>query len=233
MNKLVFVLGSMIVSLSIDTISELSIFKEIADRGYKVNMNNIYKYINKKDNKLSYLLLFIPGVNIVNSLCKMKRYETLKNELLSKLDDSDLFTKMNDEEYQSYLDNPKSITALNMSVEQSLKNEEKDVKQNNPVGFIMITNGKYRHNYNDGTFNEIHFRKDEEFIVVTDMFGKITLLNEEEQIRELNKIFQTLYKKKVIIEKKSDISLQKEALIEHRNQILLNSTDNEVKLALK
>lgn len=233
MNKLVFILGSMLVSLSIDTISELSIFKEIANRGYKVDMNNVYKYINKRENKLHYLLLFVPGINIVNSLCKMKKYETLKNELLSKLEENDLFVKMTDEEYQSYLDNPKSVVALNMSVEHSLKKEEVSIQPMRPVGFIKITNGNYRQENNDGTYNDINFRKEEDCIVVTSISGVIASLDEEEQIKELNKIFKTLYKKKVVIEKKSSITLQKEALIAHRDDVLSFIDNNEMKLSLK
>ena len=237
MNKFFIVLGSIAVSLSIDTMTELNLIKEIANRGYKINMSELYRFINERGNKSKFLLLFIPGINIINSFIKMKKYEVLKEELLSNLDNTNIFIKMSDEEYQSYLDNPKSVSALNMSVNYSLKNENtlETNDNNNPKvnGYIWISNGHYKQIFNDGRVIEIYFRKEEENIVVTDIFGSISELSVEEQVKELNKIFKCLYNKKVIIEKKSDITIEKENLIEHRNDIINSLAKDEVKLTLK
>lgn len=232
MNKIVLFLGSMLVSLSVDTISELSILKDIAHRGYKINLNKIFKVINKDNNKFSKLLIFVPGVNIINSLIRMKMFGTIKKDLLNGLEDNDLFIKMTEEEFQKFLDNPKSVTALNLSVDYSLKNES-NTEVNKPVGFIKISNGNYRQDNNDGTFNDINFRKDDDKIVITSVSGEIAALTEEEQIKELNKIFKCLYKKKVVLEKKSSTTLKKEILLAHREEVLNRRLDDEQTLVLK
>ena len=213
MNKIVLFLGSMLVSLSVDTISELSILKDIAHRGYKINLNKIFKVINKDNNKFSKLLVFVPGVNIINSLIRMKMFGTIKKDLLNGLEDNDLFIKMTEEEFQKFLDNPKSVTALNLSVDYSLKNES-NTEINKPVGFI-------------------NFRKDDDKIVITSVSGEIASLTEEEQIKELNKIFKCLYKKKVVLEKKSSTTLKKEILLAHREEVLNRRLDDEQTLVLK
>ena len=231
MNKIFIIIGSMLISLSIDTMSELFIFKQVANRGYKININNIYSCFNNGENKLKYLLLFIPGINIINSFFKMKRLDAIKKELLLKLDNTDLFIKMSDEEYQNYLDNPKCITALNMSFFLNLNNDNirEDCK---PEGYIWISNGRYRQNNDDGTYNDIMFKNENDKIIVTSVSGVISSLSDEEKLNELNKIFKCLYKKKVIIEEKSNITLEKEKLIAHRDEILA-SFDDENKLILK
>lgn len=228
--EIVFLTGlTMIISFVTETICELSIYKKIASEGYKIDMNKIYKYMKKDKSKFRSLCLFIPGVNIINSLLKMNRFEITVEYLFDNMNSNDFFIKMSEEEYQSYLDNPKSITAFNMSVDTSLKEEKKEV--NVPVGIIKISNGKYRHDYNDGTFNDISFRKEEDKIVVTDISGKLASLSEEEQLIEINRIFKCLYKKSAVIEKKSETTLFKEALIEHRDEVL-NNMDNPKKLDL-
>lgn len=232
MNKIVLFLGSMLVSLSVDTISELSILKDIAYKGYKINLNKIFKVINKDNNKFSKLLVFVPGINIINSLIRMKMFGTIKKDLLNGLEDNDLFIKMTEEEFQKFLDNPKSVTALNLSIDYSLKNES-NTEVNKPVGFIKISNGNYRQDNNDGTFNDINFRKDDDKIVITSISGEIAALTEEEQIKELNKIFKCLYKKKVVLEKKYSTTLKKEILLAHREEVLNRRLDDEQTLVLK
>ena len=232
MNKIIFAIGTIFLSISIETMSELSIFKEAANLGYKINMEKFFEYLSEKDKKVRNLLFIIPGINIVNSIFKLSEHKKIKNELLGNIHNSDIFIKMSDEEYQYYSDNPKSVTAFNMAFDYSLKHEEKNII-NEPVGFIRITNGNYRHDFNDGTFNDISFRKEDDKIVVTDIKGVISSLDKDDQLKELNRIFKCLYKKKAVIEEKSSITLQKEALIAHRDEVLNYKNEEDIKLILK
>ena len=93
-----------------------------------------------------------------------------------------------------------------------------------------------------GINNDISFRKEDDCIVITGIKGEISKLDSDKQIEELNKIFYGLYKKNVVIEKKSSISLQKELLIEHKKNILnldndeykeLDGLSDGVRLSLK
>mgnify|MGYP003288942929 CR=1 FL=1 len=232
MNILFLFFGSLIISLSIDTIGELSFLKDFAHKGYKTNMNKLFDIINKNDGKFHNLFLFIPGINIVNSLLRMRMLKNIKKELLLNLNDNDLFIKMTEGEYQSFMENPKSVNALNLSFDYVLKNIECE-SLNKPTGTIKISNGNYRQDNIDGTFNDIDYKKEEDKIVITALSGEISSLSEEKRIEALNKIFKPLYKKSIVIDEKLDTTLKKELLIAHREDVLKELLDNEHKLILK
>ena len=229
MQIVLFIILSFFLSLGIETINELSIFKEIANLGYKVDLSIVEQYVDKKDNFKWLVMSFIPGLNVFASIKRLKKYDSFRNDISNKVNEMDLFIKMDDEEYQSYLDNPKAINAFNISFDYNTDENKNDYMK--PKGFIRISKGIFRQDNNDGTFNEISFRKESEYIVVTDIKGEISKLDKDKQIDELNKIFNTLYNKFVVIEEKSDITLEKELLIEHRNDIL--NSINEKQLRLK
>ena len=224
MEIILFIIMSILISLGIETVNELSIFKEIASLGYKLDLNKIDKYIDIKDNNRWLFMLMIPGLNIVESIKRLNKYSKYKTEIHKIIDDTDLFIKLDDEVYDDFLDNPKSINAFNILFDYNSLNSSDDYMK--PKGIIMISNGVYRQDNNDGTFNDISFRNEDHCIVVTRVMGEISKLDTDKQIEELNKIFYTLYKKKVIIEKIKPVS-QKELLLEHRKNILnLNDIDD-------
>lgn len=227
MEVVLFAILSIMLSLGIETINELSMFKEVANLGYKVDLSKVDKYIDKKDTLKWFVMLFIPGLNVIFSIKRLKKYDEFKSRLKYDIENMDIFIKMNSEEYEKYLDNPKSINAFNISFDYDITNNSDYMK---PKGFIRISNGIYRQDNNDGTFNEIVFRKEEDCIVVSSVKGELSKLDEKNLLFELNKIFYALYKKNVVIEKKSDITIQKELLIEHRNDILNNINENKLRL---
>lgn len=229
MNLLFIILGTIVISCTLEISNEMSIFKDVASRGYKIDMNKVSKHIDKKQNKLFWIKLLIPGVNIISSIKRMIKYDKIKKELFQKIDETDLFVKMTEEELEKYSDSPKSTTALNMAIPLEEKKEIKEPKK--PQGYICISNGTYRHEYNDGTYTKIKFRREKDKVVVTSLEGKILELSPKEQQKELNRTFNTLYKLNAVIEEPSQITLQKEALIAHRDEILSNQ--DEMKLTLK
>ena len=114
MEIILFIIMSILISLGIETVNELSIFKEIASLGYKLDLNKIDKYIDKKDNNRWLFMLMIPGLNIVESIKRLNKYSKYKTEIHKIIDDTDLFIKLDDEVYDDFLDNPKSINAFNI-----------------------------------------------------------------------------------------------------------------------
>lgn len=231
MEIIIFMIISIIVSLGIETANELAIFKEIANFGYKVDLSKVEKYIDKKDSFRTYCLLLIPGFNFIYSLSRLKKYNKFKSEIYHNLTHMDLFIKMEDEEFEKYLENPKSINAFNISFDKEIIEEKRnDMK---PSGFIKITNGNYRRDNIDGTFDDICFKKEEDRIVVTSVKGELSKLDRDSLMNELNKIFYCLYKKKVVIEEKSDLVLKKEELISLRDDVINMSCDNEYNHVLK
>ena len=231
MEIIIFMIISIIVSLGIETANELSIFKEIANFGYKVDLSKVEKYIDKKDSFKTYCLLLIPGFNFIYSLSRLKKYNKFKSEIYHNLTHMDLFIKMEDEEFEKYLDNPKSINAFNISFDKELIEEKSnDMK---PSGFIKITNGNYRRDNIDGSFDDICFRKENDKIVVTSVKGELSKLDRDTLMSELNKIFYCLYKKKVVLEEKSDLVLKKEELVSLREEAINMSSDNGFNHVLK
>lgn len=235
MNVLLIVLSTIVLSFSIELLNEMTIFKEIANRGYKIDMNKASKYANKKEQQMFLVKMIIPGVNIVEAFKRMNKYEKAKSELFANLDKIDLFVKMTDEEYQQYIDRPKSTTALNLAIALEDKKELPKKEPIKQTGYIKISNGTYRHEFGDGTYTEILFKKENGKAIVTSMKGKITELSPKEQQEELDKIFKTLYKQKAIIEEeKSQTTIKKEQLIAHREEVLASQKeDNQMKLSLK
>lgn len=235
MNILLILLSTIILSFSLEILNEMTIFKEIANRGYKIDMNKASKYANKKQKQNYLLKLLVPGVNIVEAIKRINKYEKAKTELLANLDKIDLFVKMTDEEYQQYIDRPKATTALNLAIALEDKKELPKKEPIKQTGYIKISNGTYRHEFGDGTYTEILFKKDNGKVIVTSMKGKITELNSKEQQEELDKIFKTLYKQKAIIEdEKSQATIKKEQLIAHREEVLASQKEeNQMKLTLK
>ena len=187
MEIVLFIIMSIFISLGIETINELSIFKEIASLGYKLDLSKIDKYIDKKDNNKWLLMFMIPGLNIIASLNRIKKYSNFKSEILSKIDELDLFVKLDDEEYNKFLENPKSINAFNILFDYNTLDSSDDYMK--PKGIIIISNNVYRQDNNDGTYNDISFRKEDDCIVVTSIKGEISKLDSDKQIEELNKIF--------------------------------------------
>ena len=102
-----------------------------------------------------------------------------------------------------------------------------------PSGFIKITNGNYRRDNIDGSFDDICFRKENDKIVVTSVKGELSKLDRDTLMSELNKIFYCLYKKKVVLEEKSDLVLKKEELVSLREEAINMSCDNGFNHVLK
>lgn len=224
MQYLIIYLISILTSISIELVGELSIIKELAQKGYKLDINKSTKHITKKERKKNIFKKLIPIYNIVYSFYQLIKYEKQKNSLLENPDET--IIEMNKIEKQIFEDNPKAITALNLATTQI---DEENYRK--PKGFISISNGVYRNENNDGTYTQISFRREKDRIIVTSLEGTITELDPKSQQKELNRIFNTLYKLNAVIEEPSEITKQKEALIAHRDEIL--QQQDEIKLTLK
>lgn len=191
MNIILTIFGSIFVSFTIDIIYEVDYFKEVARRGYKIDLN---KQSNNRC-KNHTLLMFIPVFNLFYILNKCIKYEKEKNQIFSQLDQLDFFVKMDEEEHKKYLDNPKSVVAINMSIDLSNRN----YLNNSTSEIIEINNGVYKHIYDDGKFNEIRFNRENNFIIVTDLSGEISKLNYDKQYEEINRIFKSIYDSGVVV----------------------------------
>ena len=226
MEYLLIYIISIIASMGIELVGELSIIKELATKGYKLDMEKSSERKTKQERKKDILKKFIPIYNIIHSFKQLAKYEKEKKKILENPSNYESIVEMNKIEKDLFNEKPKAITALNLAISPI---DEKNYRK--PKGIIKISNGVYRHDNNDGTYTQIKFKKETDIIVITDLEGEILSLEPEQQLKELNKIFNTLYKLDVVIETKSDITKQKEELIEHRDEILAQK--DEIKLTLK
>lgn len=226
MEYIIIYLVTILASFGVEVVGELSFIKEVAQKGYKLDMKKATEHISKKERKMNIFKKFIPVYNIIHSFKQLSDYEKQKNKILRNPEQAKSLVEMNEIERSLFEDKPSSITALNLAVTDI---DEKNYRM--PKGFISISNGTYRNENNDGTYTQIKFRKETDRIVVTSLEGEILKLDPKEQQKELNRIFRTLYKLNAVIEEPSQITLQKEALIAHRDEIL--AQQDEIKLSLK
>ena len=226
MEYIIIYLISILASFGIELVGELSFIKEVAQKGYKLDMKKATERISKKERKMNIFKKFIPVYNVIHSFKQLSDYEKQKNKILRNPEQAKSLVEMNEIERSLFEDKPSSITALNLAVTDI---DEKNYRM--PKGFISISNGTYRNENNDGTYTQIKFRKETDRIVVTSLEGEILKLDPKEQQKELNRIFRTLYKLNAVIEEPSQITLQKEALIAHRDEVL--AQQDEIKLSLK
>ena len=226
MEYIIIYLISILASFGIELVGELSFIKEVAQKGYKLDMKKATENVSTKERKTNIFKKFIPLYNIVHSFNQLSKYEKKKKIILKNPEQEESLIKMNEIEKSLFEDKPSSITALNLAVTDI---DEKNYRV--PKGFISISNGTYRNENNDGTYTQIKFKKESDRIVVTSLEGEILSLDPKEQQKELNRIFRTLYKLDAVIEEPSQITLQKEALIAHRDEVL--AQQDEIKLTLK
>lgn len=226
MEYIIIYLVTILASFGVEVVGELSFIKEVAQKGYKLDMKKATEHISKKERKMNIFKKFIPVYNVIHSFKQLSDYEKQKNKILRNPEQAKSLVEMNEIERSLFEDKPSSITALNLAVTDI---DEKNYRM--PKGFISISNGTYRNENNDGTYTQIKFRKETDRIVVTSLEGEILKLEPREQQKELNRIFRTLYKLNAVIEEPSQITLQKEALIAHRDEVL--AQQDEIKLSLK
>jgi hypothetical protein len=188
MNIIIIFLGSILASFSIETIFELNFFKDVADLGYKVDMNKVSDTFIK----IPLYKMFIPGLNLYEVIRGLKSFNKKRIELLSNIENSDVFVKMDNIEHQMYLDNPKSVSAFNMAIDLIFANEHSS-------DMVFINNGIYRHEFDNGKFNQIQFRRDNNVIFISNIDGELLKLSESSRKNEISKIFSDIYNFKVTI----------------------------------
>lgn len=226
MEYIIIYLVTIFASFAIEVVGELSFIKDLAIKGYKLDIKKTTENVTEEQRKMNLLKKLIPLYNIFYSLKQLSKYEKQKRIILENPNENQSLVQMNKIEKELFNEKPKSITALNLAISPINENNYRK-----PNGIISISNGVYRDENNDGTYTQITFRKETDKIVVTHLEGKILLLDIETQQQELNKIFNTLYKLNVVIEYKENITEQKEALISHREEILKQK--DQLKLTLK
>ena len=115
-------------------------YKDVSDKGYKINIKNITNEIkpNKKKTNYKKLLLLLPVINIFVAANKVIKYNKVKPYLVDSLKSTSFIEKMNDEEKEYYKSNPSINTAVNVVVYSRYKEEKMKHQDNSDEKIIGI-----------------------------------------------------------------------------------------------
>jgi len=129
---LVTIIGSYVINFKI----AFMMLKDLADAGYKLNVDNVKKFSeefneNRPNNKLIYL---IPVINMLYSFKIAVDYNISRWNILDQLRILDILDTMSIEEKKKYEENPTALNALMLLIEkpeititdENIKDIEKD-----------------------------------------------------------------------------------------------------------
>lgn len=129
-----------IASIMIVKYNYFRMYKDVSDKGYKINIKNITNEIkpNKKKTNYKKLLLLLPVINIFVAANKVIKYNKVKPYLVDSLKSTSFIEKMNDEEKEYYKSNPTINTAVNIVVYSRYKEEKMKHQDNSDEKIIGI-----------------------------------------------------------------------------------------------
>lgn len=129
-----------IASVIVVRYNKFRMYKDVSDKGYKINIKNITNEIkpNKKKTNYKKLLLLLPVINIFVAANKVIKYNKVKPYLVDSLKSTSFIEKMNDEEKEYYKSNPTINTAVNVVVYSRYKEEKMKHQDNSDEKIIGI-----------------------------------------------------------------------------------------------
>lgn len=129
-----------IASIMIVKYNYFRMYKDVSDKGYKINIKNITNEIkpNKKKTNYKKLLLLLPVINIFVAANKVIKYNKVKPYLVDSLKSTSFIEKMNVEEKEYYKSNPTINTAVNVVVYSRYKEEKMKHQDNSDEKIIGI-----------------------------------------------------------------------------------------------
>lgn len=128
-----------IASIMIVKYNYFRMYKDVSDKGYKINIKNITNEIKPNKKKTNYKkLLLLPVINIFVAANKVIKYNKIKPFLVDSLKSTSFIEKMNDEEKEYYKSNPTINTAVNVVVYSRYKEEKMKHQDNSDEKIIGI-----------------------------------------------------------------------------------------------
>ena len=116
-----------IASIMIVKYNYFRMYKDVSDKGYKINIKNITNEIKPNKKKTNYkklLLLLLPVINIFVAANKVIKYNKIKPFLVDRLKSTDFIEEMTEEEKKIYQSNPTINNAINIIVYSRFKEEK-------------------------------------------------------------------------------------------------------------
>lgn len=138
MNLFIIWLGTIIISFNLEIANELRVFKDIADAGYKVNLerlSEVNKMFNTGATQSIYLSILTPILNIIQVFQRTIQYNNIRYKLLDELNAVSTLEEMTETEKQAYLKKPTAVNAvlihLKKEAERKITLEENITRINN------------------------------------------------------------------------------------------------------
>lgn len=117
-------LGSCITSFGIEIATSFRMFKDVADAGYKIDierMDKITKILDPDSSKREFLTMLLPVFNIMHSSFKAIGYNNAKSILLDQLEVLDVLEEMSEIEKQEYQKRPTGLNAILVPLKSELR----------------------------------------------------------------------------------------------------------------
>jgi len=115
MKIVVLWISTVAASFCIELTNELRMFKDVADAGYKINidrLSDLSKKLNPDASKITLLSMLIPIFNIIQVFERITKYNNTRPMLLDQLSIIDALEEMSEIEKQEYLKKPTGLNAI-------------------------------------------------------------------------------------------------------------------------
>lgn len=142
METLIITIITTIISYLGLLINILILYKDAANKGYKINSNlsKINKYLNNQKTTIDTFKLFIPFFNLYTVINKILEYLNKRNHFLDKLQLIGLLKEFSFYENQEYQKNPNIINAIIIPIKfKKLSEKSKSAKldNNNEIEYFL------------------------------------------------------------------------------------------------
>lgn len=181
MEFLIIWLSTVAVSFGMEIANELRMFKDVADAGYRVDVNRLSelgKQLNPNSVNVTLLSLLMPVVNIMYVFQRAIQYNNVRPMILDQLNVMDVLKEMTELEKIEYLEKPTGLNAAFVT----LKSE------------ISYLNGSSIEINRDDEHSKIYYkidRKTGEFIILK-AIGDASKLTVEEQKNKIEETYKNL-----------------------------------------
>lgn len=115
MKIVVLWISTVAASFCIELTNELRMFKDVADAGYKINidrLSDLSKKLNPDASKITLLSMLIPIFNIIQVFERITKYNNIRPMLLDQLSIIDALEEMSEIEKQEYQKRPTGLNAI-------------------------------------------------------------------------------------------------------------------------
>jgi len=135
-NFIILWIVTVLSSLGIQVMNKLRIYKDVADKGYKINAKKLSEMANQVLSvfyRISLSTLIVPIFNLYSVFKKMFAYD--KNSLLNFLKTNDALEEMSQEDKKQYSSNPTGFNAYQINLGKE-KTQIHTLKINDEIGYI-------------------------------------------------------------------------------------------------